>query len=99
MPRRLASLSAVAALLAPVASLAADAHIGVHADHGEMVLLRDVSARPAYRQAPLGIAVIVDPTPTRELQQTLGTGEMSDEDFAALSSGRIGAGGVTMPSR
>ncbi len=73
---------------APLAAVAADAHVGVHPKHGEMVLLRDVSARPAYRPAPPGIALIVDPTPTRELADALGTGELSDDDFAALSSGQ-----------
>ena len=73
---------------APLAALAADAHVGVQPRHGEMVLLRDVNARPAYRPAPPGIALIVDPTPRRELAQSLGTGELSDDDFAALSSGQ-----------
>lgn len=77
---------AVAALLPGVAS-AADARAGVHARHGEMTLLRDVHARHAYRPAPKGIALIVDPTPNREINQALGTGEMSDADFAAISSG------------
>ena len=63
---------------------AADAHVGVHPEKGEMVLLRDVSARPAYRPAPPGIALIVDPTPNREINGSLGTGEMSDEDIAVL---------------
>jgi hypothetical protein len=75
------------AVLAPTA-VAADAHVGVHPKRGEMVLLRDVSARHAVRQAPPGIALIVDPTPRREINQALGTGELSDEDFASLSSGQ-----------
>lgn len=70
------------------AAYAADAHVGVKAKPGEMVLLRDVHARPAYRPAPPGIALIVDPTPRREIGNTLGTGELSDEDFASLSSGQ-----------
>ena len=81
---------------------AADAHVGVHPEKGEMVLLRDVSARPAYRPAPPGIALIVDPTPNREINGSLGTGEMSDEDIAAMSSGRLdAAGGVqaSLPER
>src|SRR5690554_6872652 len=77
---------AAAALLPGVAE-AADARAGVHVRHGEMTLLRDVHARHAYRPAPKGIALIVDPTPNREINQALGTGEMSDADFAALSSG------------
>src|SRR5690554_6088262 len=73
--------------LLPGVAQAADARAGVHARHGEMTLLRDVHARHAYRPAPKGIALIVDPTPNREMNQALGTGEMSDADFAALSSG------------
>ncbi|UNK58740.1 hypothetical protein MNQ95_06555 [Pseudoxanthomonas daejeonensis] len=101
MPRHLATLSVLVVLFAPVAAVAADAHTGVHADRGEIVLLRDVSARPAYRQAPPGIALIVDPTPTREIHQSLGTGEMTDEDFATMSSGQVDArgGGATMPAQ
>lgn len=74
-------------LAAPVAH-AAEAYAGVHPKKGEMVLLRDVNARPAYRPAPPGIALIVDPKPNRELHATLGTGEMSDDEFAELSSGQ-----------
>lgn len=81
----LATLAASAML--PGVAAAADARAGVHARHGEMTLLRDVHARHAYRPAPKGIALIVDPTPNREINQALGTGEMSDADFAAISSG------------
>ena len=73
--------------LAPLAADAAGSRTGVHPNHGEMVLLRDVNARHAYRPAPPSVALIVDPTPNRELHGTLGTGEMSDADFAAISSG------------
>ena len=52
---------------------AADAHIGVHPEKGEMVLLRDVSPRAAYRPAPPGIALIVDPKPNREIHGSLGS--------------------------
>lgn len=69
---------------------AGDARIGVHPKHGEMVLLRNVDARPAYRPAPPGIALIVDPTPTREVQAVHQAGEMTDADFAAM------VGGTTM---
>jgi len=80
---------------------AADAHVGVHPGKGEMVLLRDVNARPAYRPAPPGIALIVDPKPNRELGFMLGAGEISDDEFAAMSSGRVDAGGAqaTMPEQ
>ncbi len=66
---------------------AGDARIGVHPKHGEMVLLRNVDARPAYRPAPPGIALIVDPTPTREVQAVHQAGEMTDADFAAMVGG------------
>lgn len=103
MPRHLAAcLPLLALLAAPAAGLAADAHTGVHAQKGEMVLLRDVSARTAYRPAPPGIALIVDPTPNRELHATLGTGEISDEEFAQMSSGQqldTSARGMNMPAQ
>lgn len=84
----LSLLFAVAAFaLVPAVAEAADARAGVHARHGEITLLRDVHSRHAYRPAPKGIALIVDPTPNREINQALGTGEMSDADFAAISSG------------
>jgi len=58
------------------------------------VLLRDVSVRPAYRPAPPGIALIANPSPTREVAQALGTGddfaELSDDDFASMGSGSGG---------
>ncbi|MGY0560517.1 MULTISPECIES: hypothetical protein [unclassified Luteimonas] len=81
-------LTALTALmLAPVTAQAAGSRTGVHPQHGEMVLLRNVNARPAYRPAPPSVALIVDPRPSRELHAGLGTGEMSDADFAAISSG------------
>jgi hypothetical protein len=101
MPRHLARLPILAILAGtPLAVLAADAHTGVYADPGEIVLLRDVNARHAYRPAPPSIALIADPTPTREIQQALGTGELSDEEFAAMSSGQVDArGGATLPEQ
>lgn len=81
-------ITAVTALvLAPVTAHAAGSRTGVHPQHGELVLLRDVNARPAYRPAPPSVALIVDPRPSRELQAGLATGEMSDDDFAAITSG------------
>lgn len=59
--------------------------------HGEMVLLREVSTRNAYRQQPPGMAVIVDPSPQRELGATLGTStgmeELDAADYATLGAG------------
>jgi len=84
----------IAAALLPGMAAAAEARTGVHPRHGEMVLLRDVNARHAYRPVPPSVALIVDPTPTRELHRALGTGELSDADFAAISSGQsLGAAG------
>ena len=75
-------------LASPAARVdAADAHVGVHPERGEMVLLRDVNARLAYRPAPPGIALIVDPTPNREIDSALGTGEMSDAKTVASWQG------------
>ena len=100
-----ASLVAITALALAGSPLlqaqAADAHVGVHPGKGEMVLLGGVSARPAYRPAPPGIALIVDPTPNREINASLGTGEMSDDEFAGMATGQIGANGAhaSLPAR
>lgn len=66
--------------------LAADAHKAVQAQHGEIVMLRNVSARPAYREASPGMALIVNPSPRRELDGALDTGELSDDDYANLNA-------------
>lgn len=71
---------------------AAGARTGVHATHGEMTLLRDVSSRHAVRQAPPGMALIVDPTPNRQLMPALPGGELSDADFLALDTGHQPSG-------
>ncbi|MES5813587.1 hypothetical protein [Pseudoxanthomonas sp. Soil82] len=100
MSRRLVCLPLFALLAAPAAVRAADAHVGVHPERGEMVLLRDVNARHAYREAPPSIALIVDPTPNREIDHALGTGEMSDDEIAGMASGQLDArGSVTMPEQ
>lgn len=91
VPSLVIALSATALL--PGVAAAAGSRAGVTPEAGEMVLLREVSARPAYRPKPPGMALIVDPTPNRELHGALGTGELSDADFAAISSGQ-GAGTV-----
>ncbi len=78
------------ALVLPTATHASGARTGVKAQPGEMVLLRDVSARTAYRPAPPGIALIADPTPNREISGALGTSggmdELGDDDFASMGS-------------
>jgi hypothetical protein len=84
-----------AALVVPAAASASGARQGVKAQPGEIVLLRDVSARPAYRPAPPGMALIADPSPRREIGHALGTStgmdELSDDDYASLGS-NTGAG-------
>lgn len=69
---------------------ASGARQGVTPRHGEMVLLRDVSTRPAYRMQPPGMALIADPSPRRELAQTLGTPdgmqELDEQDYASLGA-------------
>ena len=80
-------LAALAALLPATQAVAGDARIGVHAKHGEMVLLRNVNARPAYRSAPPGLALIVDPRPTKEVEIVRQAGELTDADFATIVGG------------
>lgn len=81
---------AAALLLAPAAAQASGARQGVKQQPGEIGLLRDVSARPAYRPAPPGVALIADPSPRREVSGALGTStgmdELSDDDYASLGS-------------
>jgi len=76
----------------PAVAGASGARQGVNARPGEMVLLRDVHARTAYRPAPPGIALIADPSPQREVSAALGTSngmaELSDDDFAGLGAGQ-----------
>lgn len=83
------------AVMVPAVVQASGARQGVKSQPGEMVLLRDVSARPAYRPAPPGMALIADPSPKREVAGALGTSpgmdELSDDDYASLGS-NTGAG-------
>lgn len=74
--------------MVPLSVQASGARQGVKAQPGEIVLLRDVSTRPAYRLAPPGMALIVDPSPKRELGRALGIGmdELSDDDYALMGS-------------
>lgn len=85
----------VGALLAPATAFAADAHQGVNAEPGEIVLLRDVSARHAYRSPPPGMALIVDPSPKSEISMMLGTGELTDAEYASLGAGTAGTRPIT----
>jgi hypothetical protein len=94
--RRIALMGAMALLLAASGvAQASGARQGVKAQPGEMVLLRDVSARPAYRMQPPGMALIADPSPRKELGSALGAGgmdELSDADYADMQSGLADAG-------
>ncbi|WP_129134611.1 hypothetical protein [Luteimonas sp. YGD11-2] len=85
---RTATTAIVTGLLLALPGLAsaAGARRAVDAHHGEITLLRDVHARPAYRPMPPGMAIIADPTPNRELAHALGTGELSDAEFAGLAA-------------
>ena len=79
----------VAALFAstPFAADASGARRSDKHQHGEIVVLRQVHSRHAYRSQPPGMAVIVDPSPRRELAHALGTGELTDAEYAALGAG------------
>ncbi|HAI94760.1 MAG TPA: hypothetical protein DCM36_08685 [Xanthomonadaceae bacterium] len=94
-PMAMAALLAAGFALAPAAG-ASGARQGVKPAPGEMVLLRAVPARAAYRMAPPGQALIVDPSPKNELAKALGTGtaagtgELSDDEYASLGAGMAG---------
>jgi len=100
-------LALLLALACPLAAAASGARQGVKAQPGEIVLLRDVAARPAYRMAPPGMALIADPKPQHEIATALGSGggssgmdELSDDDYAGLGAGQTGRmaapGGTTV---
>ncbi|HEY8586927.1 MAG TPA: hypothetical protein VIL60_09395 [Rhodanobacter sp.] len=80
------------ALLLPVGAMAADAHMAVKAKPGDIVLLRNLATRPAYRPAPPGIALMVDPSPRHELSRALGTTELSDDEYASLGATPVQSG-------
>ncbi|MEG0186567.1 MAG: hypothetical protein RR704_24270 [Stenotrophomonas sp.] len=94
-------------LACPLLASASGARQGVKPQPGEIVLLRDVATRPAYRMAPPGMALIADPKPQREIAAALGSSgasggmdELSDDDYAGLGAGRSGSlaapGGTTV---
>lgn len=56
---------------------------------GEIVVIRDVSARQAIRRMPPGMALIVDPRPNREVGGALGLGELSDDEYAGMAAGTV----------
>lgn len=86
-------LVALAMALLPCAvAMAGDgagAREGVNAKPGEIVLLRNVATRPAYREpVSPGMALIVNPSPRQQIDNSLGlgNGELSDADVANLSA-------------
>lgn len=63
----------------------------VKADPGDIVILRNVPARPAARAMPPSKAVMLNPSPVPEIAQGLGSVELSNADYAALSASAPGA--------
>lgn len=86
-PARLVLPLLIGLLLMPAIASASGARKAVHPKHGEIVLLRDVSARHAVRSKPPGMALIVDPSPRRSIDLALGTGELTDEEYASIGAG------------
>lgn len=84
LPRPL--LAAALAWLPLAAGHAADAHRAVQAQPGDIVVLRQVPTRPADRQAPPGMALMVSPSPKREVTAALGNHELSEADYAGLDA-------------
>jgi hypothetical protein len=80
------NLLMLGALLLPASVLAADAHQAAKARPGDIVLLRNVSTRLAYRPAPPGMALMVDPSPRPETVRALSTEELSDADYTSLDA-------------
>jgi hypothetical protein len=76
----------IAALAFPPALSAAGARNDVHAKPGEIVLLREVPTRPATRQAPPAMALLVDTTPNAQIDAALGALELSDSEANAVSA-------------
>lgn len=93
VPRRV--FAGVLLLLGCGAATGAMAQVrtGVQAKHGEMVLIRNVHTRPADRAGTPGMAMIIDPTPRKQLLGALnqnGSHELTDAEYAALGSGLVG---------
>lgn len=88
----LLGMAAMAVLLSMHEARAGDARRGAKAQHGEIVLLRTVSTRPATRPQPPGMALLVDPRPNSELNAVLGGGsELNDSQIAALTASPVQA--------
>jgi hypothetical protein len=94
---RCAFLAGVAALaLVPAISMADGARVAQKAGPGDIVLIRNVAARPADRAptAP-GLALMVSASPNPQLSNNMnaGSGEITDDEIADLNAGPR-AGGV-----
>ena len=90
---RCASAAAAFAItLMPAMAFADGAHVAQKAGPGDIVLIRNVAARPADRNptAP-GLALMVNPSPNPQLSNSLSgggnTGEMTDTEIADLTAG------------
>lgn len=78
-------------LAGPKPSCAAGTKYQVDAEPGDMVVQRTVSARPAARPMPPGKALMLEMGPEREIRSGLGALELTDAEYAGVSSGRAGA--------
>jgi hypothetical protein len=93
---------AFALALTPVISFADGARVAQKAKPGEIVLIRNVAARPADRAptAP-GLALMVSASPNPQLSNGMngatGSGEITDAEIADLDAGP--AAGRTMPGQ
>ncbi|GLQ52662.1 hypothetical protein ACFFJT_21060 [Dyella flava] len=99
---RCASVAIISAMgLSPTISFADGAHVAQKAGPGDIVLIRNVAARPADRNptAP-GMALMVNASPNPQLNSAINgngsSGEMTDTEIADLtanvSSGNGGSG-------
>jgi hypothetical protein len=105
MRRRAFVAAALVLMLMPAALLADGAHVAQKAGPGDIVLIRNVAARPADQNpiAP-GMALMVNASPNPQLNNALtgsgNTGEMTDTEIADLtanvSSGNGGSGQSNM---
>ena len=103
--RRCVSITLMACVLASVSVgpgvRAAGTKYQVKAGPGDIVLLRNVPARPAARSMPPSKALMINASPGQELTQGLGAVELSDAQYAHLSANRansiLGTGGPLTP--
>lgn len=96
-------LLAALAMACATAARAGEVRQAVKARPGELVLVRSVPTRIADRPAPPGRALLIDPTPRREVAAALGSGqrggELTDAEYAALDSGPAPRGLSTLQTQ